>query len=805
MKERRIEKIIFLAALFILIFSMALRINAPRADLPSDITFSGSILTDEGNQCHNSRSKALYDEWFPDDWRITNYNPILPYIKLVVFRLFGVGMWQLRSVSFIFAFFSLLFFYLTLRSLYRPRYVPALLGTVFLGINFLYVMYNKIGTFETSITFWVILTIYFLEKYRVVEKSFFLVLTGASAFMAFVFKSIMAYFLPLPFIACILLCLFHGENNTFKPGKGVQQILFILAGILLISIPWYLFHYLPNKEWILSTPGKYMGRLMFPTSLESAVHNFLTFNWKDQFYKIPIIWLGAVLYIPFFLRRLINRKLQLTEATYALFFFAHTVVFFIMSYRPTRYFIPVIPAMIAMTIFLFTELALSRPEEKSRGGNINNGLLYTLDVLWLTIAAAFCFLPLISRYIYRFNIPPITLRYPVGAAIVIGIVYIVKYFYHKLVWKKPDLRFLYIPFIILAAAVSVYTDLSHYLKWNRDKVFTIRDISLELKEKLDNAYIAGMTAPVAVLENKHKALWLYPDFVNWDDKTFEKYPLTHALLGTDVSREIFHYFNTWPIRMGHAALLKVYHIKNYFLHLYSFVNPYIRDGKKEEENRFRLTVVNPSKKIINARIGRIALPTGGIEETGTSEFSIEKGEKEFPLQPGENIVTIESPVSNVFIFLEYAHPFANEVLRYEGEIFPGKTGEEKKELAASDHLVRFYDPAVNAPGFLSYGPAIPYGPGIMIVDFKLGFGNLKTKIRPICDLDIYSHEDNAPIAALQIRPGDIKKNETGLYRLHAILPATRTLEFRVRTTEYAEVSFDYIDITYYQGAFLPIP
>ena len=198
MKERRTERAAVLAALLILLFSMVLRINAPRADLPSHITFSGSILTDEGNQCHNSRSKALYNQWYPDDWRITGYNPILPYIKYAVFKIFGVGMWQLRSVSFLFAFLTLLFFFLTLRSYFHPKYSPALLGTLLLGVNFLFVMYNKIGTFETSITFWVVLALYFLEKYRSGRKTVFLVLTGAATFMAFVFKSIMAYFLPLP-------------------------------------------------------------------------------------------------------------------------------------------------------------------------------------------------------------------------------------------------------------------------------------------------------------------------------------------------------------------------------------------------------------------------------------------------------------------------------------------------------------------------------------------------------------------------------------------------------------------------------
>ena len=71
--------------ILILLFSFGLRIYAPTADLPADISFSGSIYTDEGNQCHNSRSKILYDEWYPDDWRISNYNPVVSFIKYIIF------------------------------------------------------------------------------------------------------------------------------------------------------------------------------------------------------------------------------------------------------------------------------------------------------------------------------------------------------------------------------------------------------------------------------------------------------------------------------------------------------------------------------------------------------------------------------------------------------------------------------------------------------------------------------------------------------------------------------------------------
>lgn len=803
MNEGSRKKIAVTAAVIILLFSMALRINAPEADLPSHITFSGSILTDEGNQCHNSRSKALYNQWYPDDWRITNYNPVLPYMKYIIFKIFGVGLWQLRLVSFIFAFLSLLFFLLTLRSYFHPHYGPALLGTLLLGINFLYLMYNKIGTFETSIIFWVILTLYFLEKYRSTKKSYFLILTGAAAFTAFVFKSIMAYFLPLPIAACILLCIFPGEKEHPRPPlkEGARSLIFILFGALLVSVPWYLFHYLPNKEWILSAPGKYMGKLMFPKSLETAFHNFLTFNWKDQFYKIPMVWLGALLYIPVFFRRVSDRRATLTETGYTLFFFAHTFVFFVMSYRPTRYFIPVIPVMVFMTVLLFTHFISARPEEKPRVRPFSGGVLYILDTAWLTIASAFCFLPLISRYIYSFPVPAISIKYLLASAVLVALFHFIKNLYRKWVWEKPDFRFLFIPFALLLVVVCMVINLNYYLQWNRDKTFSIRDMSLELGEKLDNAYIGGMTAPAAVLENRHKALWLYPDFVNWDEKTFEKYPLTHALLGTDVSREIHHFFNMWPERMERAKLLKIYHIKNYFLHLYSFIDPYISEGKKRKDNDLQLTVINPSQKIIKTRLGRV---------TGEEPFKIEKGLREFELSPGENTITIDlkelpQPLpASILFFLDYDHPFAGDKLRYEGENFQGKTGVNIKKTSASHDYVRFFDCTSHAPGFLSYGPAVPYAGGFLIVDFKLTFGNFKTKIRPVCQLDIFSHQANGPVAEQSLRPPDIKKNKTDLYRLHTLLPAAQTLEFRLQATPYADITFDYLDVTYYQGIFIDL-
>jgi hypothetical protein len=884
MKTWRLKKAEIIAAVLILLFSIGLRIDAPRADLPSHITFSGSILTDEGNQCHNSRSKALFDQWYPDDWRITNYNPILPWIKYSFFKIFGVGLLQMRLVNYLFAALSLLFFFLTLRSYFRHNFKFALLGTLLLGINFLYVMYNKIGTFETSIIFWVILTLYFLEKYRDKKKSVFLILAGASTFMAFIFKSIMAYILPLPFVAYILVHLFNkpveekgggtptpftvslmqffrnviskvcffcklskgiskeslaagGKKSVFitaphdaAPSPGDERkptqtvcaayrspmpwgfitvnILFILLGILILFIPWYLFHYLPNREWIISAPGQYMGKLMFPRSLEIAIRNFLTFPWKAQFYKIPIVWLGAILYIPLFFRRLLARKTQLTEIGFTLFFFAHTAVFLFMSYRPTRYFIPVIPAMVFMTVVLFERWtsAYSSPGKPVSYRHIEKAMIFILDFLWLALAAYFCLLPLFNRYLFSIPHPRLSIYYFIVSAILVAVVYVIRNLYQKYFWNKLNFKYLVIPLIVIMILFSLVIDMSYYWQWNKNKTYTIHDISRELGEKLEHAYIGGMTSTVAVMENRHKALWLYPKFVNWGLHTFEKYPLTHALLGTDVSKEIIHFFNQWPERMNRAKLLKVYPLKNYFLHLYSFVDPYISHCTTEDGQNYRLKVVNPSTQMIETRVGEVysfkEKPGENSQEPG---FRVINGQQVFTLKHGINDIVIpakEPPGSNMaslIFFLDYPNPFANNPIRYEGENFPGKTGFNYRDPNASNGYTRYFDHTIQAPGFLSYGPAVPYARGFLIADFKLKFHNLKTSLRPLCRIDIYSYQDNGPVAEQVIKPADIKNTKTYTYRLYTIIPETKKIEFRIQTEKWADVEFDYIDITYYQG------
>lgn len=818
-RQKSNKKIEIIAAILILLFSMGLRINAPRADLPSHITFSGSILTDEGNQCHNSRSKTLFNEWYPDDWRVTNYNPILPYFKLAMFKTFGVGMLQLRSVNYIFAFFSLLFFYFILKSYFKEYSKFALLGSLLIGTHFLYIMYNKIGTFETSITFWVIMTIYFLEKYRTKAKSIFLFFSAFAAAMGFVFKTIMAYLLPVPFVVVVFMHLFgavpvtgnENEERRFSFKKMGIDLLWVLAGFLIVWVPWYLLHYLPNRDWILNGPGKFMGGMIMPDSATQAWQNFLSFPWREQFYKTPVVWFGALLYVPLVIRRLLQRRATILEISTTVFFFAHTFMFLLMYYRPTRYFAPVMPAMTLMTVLLLerwyasARSGLNQPYAYTKTEKI---ILFILDVLWLAGFVYFCVVPVFRRLVHIDPWRPTPSYLYLGSAIIlVAAAYFGKLFLRRIYGQanatgKWQFRKLTTPLITFFVLLSLVVNLGYYWDWYQKRTYAIYNMGVEWREKLPHAYIAGMTAAAAILETKHKTLWLYPNFVNWDKDTLTRYPITHALLGNDVSAEIDNFFNQWPERMNQVQLMKIYQIKDYFLHFYSFVNPYISTCQEEVGQGYRLTVQYPGTDPLSVRVSVVYF-TNGIR--------VERGQQVYALKPGENQLLVPALASTetALFFLDYNSPFGpvDQPLRYEAENFRLRTGDNLWQPSASNRNIRFYDVRSDVPGFLAYGPSVPFAPGIMVVDFKLAFSQLKSKIRPISKIDIFSLRDKVSLAEMSIKSSDMKHHHAlegtfGSYRLTAAFTQAKPLEFRVQAEGTANIAYDYVDVTYYQGFFV---
>ncbi len=814
-------KIISFISVFILVLSIGIRVYAPLADLPPDISISGSIYTDEGNQCHNSRSKILYDKWYEDDWQVTRYNPILPYVKFAIFKIFGVGFLQVRSVSIIFSILTLLFLYLIFRSYFSP--LLSLFGAALVGLNFFIVMYGKIGTFEIPMIFWMILSLYFIEKFRKTKSSYFLFLTGVTAFTAFVFKNISAYFVPVPFVSYFIYILFNDKKESIFTKRNLKNSLLIIAGTLSVFLTWYILFYLPNKEWIMSAPGKYIGNQVVPKTISQAIGNFFAFNWKEHFFKIPIIWLFSILYLPVFYRKLILKKSDITDLAFTFFFLSHTVFFMFMNHRPTRYLLPVIFAMIFMTLQFFSYLLNTK--EKQVGPSIIQRILFIiLDTIWVIIGYYFCFSPLFFKYFGILKAKKISIFVIISAIIFSVLISFIKpgsfskirgmFFKEKIAYITVSILF----------ALSLFFNLYYLKKWDDNKTYTVLNINKDLKKNLNNAFVAGLTAPVSVLENKHRSLFLFPDFVNWNNDgtkndTFIKYPISHALLAS-FNHEISLYFQSWPKRMENAKLLKNYNVKDQFLHLYSFIHPYIEKIKRLDNLNFELIIKNPNSGKTDIYINEIYLSKESInEEIKGSDVYIKKGKKFITLNNGTlkdhsstivNITLDERRINNSkSILFNIETSLEKEALRYEGEKFPGRTGINKKVKSSSANFVRVFDGKKNKTGFLIHGPHVPfeYTQGFVKAEFSLSFNRINNNISPVCTIDLFDKDKKQKFTEKTIIP---KRDKTGLnvfknYSIYTHIPSTKKIEFRLKTAdlgnknEKANIYIDYVDITYYQG------
>jgi hypothetical protein len=517
---------------------------------------------------------------------------------------------------------------------------------------------------------------------------------------------------------------------------------------------------------------------------------------------MPLIWLSAILYLPIFFRRLFTRRASLTETAVLTYFFAHTFMFFFVTYRPTRYLVPVIPAMIFMTILLLRHLTLPAEPRHGAPQRIRPAALWLLDSLWLTAALSFCILPLIARYI-----TPVPLLQPsLGLLAASAILTALSHLSLRL-WRSTSLRFtprqLALPALLLVSGLSLTADTVYYLDWNAHKTYTIRDMSLEMKKKLKNAYICGMTSSVAVMENRHKTLWLYPGFTNWSPDVLDRYAITHALLGNDLSREVSHYFSQWPQRMEHATLLKTYHIKNYFLHFYDLKSPLITAAAWTGPGLVQLRVRNPQNFPVSSRIDLTRL-----EPNATPQHHL--GVSTYLLPPGETTLDLALEAlpsgSTVHFSLTCNRDYNDQrPLRYEGEIFSSRCGRDRHQKGASNGRLRTWTGGKDPAGFLAYGPAVPFGPGIFLVGYKLGFDRIQSRTEGLARLDIYAQEDGQSLAQRVVLARDTKKTPDGIYTIACVIRESRTLEFRLEALGRSDIDFDYADVTYLQGLFLDAP
>jgi len=311
-----------------------------------------------------------------------------------------------------------------------------------------------------------------------------------------------------------------------------------------------------------------------------------------------------------------------------------------------------------------------------------------------------------------------------------------------------------------------------------------------------------LTAPAFNLENKHKSLFLWENFVNYKEP-FQKYPLTHAILGL-FNKEIHYYFGKWPEIMNQAYLADVFNLRNTIFHLYAFKEPIIAEAKQEEFDTINLKIINKKDSIVNTKLRTIYLFENDFQRNSADEgYAFGGSEDLHTLKPGENNLIIKMP-SNFsknpivsLIYLEEANK--KNIFRYEAEILKRETGYRIKDQAASDNYKIVFDKGKHTKGFLGFGPFIPYREGFFIVKYKIMYKNIDRNSKDVALFEVSSNHGKRRFAYRHVGGAGLVQDKYIYETLYFMNPGTNELEFRLYAFGGADIEFDCIDIEYYQG------
>ncbi len=811
-KKRGLLILILLCILFIY-----LRGALINADVPHDISFSGGIFSDEGDYSINARNRVLYGSWFMDQWNDMYYNPSLTFIRYIFFCLFDVGIAQQRWISILFSMLSIFLVYLTLSEDFNRR--TAVLGILFFGFNYLYIMYSRNGLLEVPTIALSTFFIYCFQKGF--KKPRFFMYAGAFTIFTYSFKNLFAYMLPVTIVAYI----FYVLINSVEYKKHIKPVILLTGGYLASFLAWYFLHFRPLRGWIIGYAGEYMKELLLAKSLGHVLYNFKTFP-VTKFYgpltnpvngvflSMPVIYalgfvfVGVFLYLILFNKKLI-RPTDVMTVSY--FFAAFLFVLLILAYRPTRYFIVLIvplSIMSARLIDLILKLRLLKPAVLNIKGIIFISVIY----IWGFVFYYLCIMPfychIFSRSINESGIPlKISLvKWTLIYFAATGFIIIISYIRNKPLWIS---RYAVAAASLAIIISSVLINLYHYSKWYRSPSYDVYNSAMTVKEIVpEGSVMAGLISPVLVMESNIRPFFMFQGFMNYENDPCIRNGVTHAVLGI-YNNEAGIFFDTCPEKMGKSTLIRVLNIFRKDFMLYSFVLPVLREvsliRSSPESIECELRLYIPSEKFCDNLTVNVYL----IKESGRTEIDPLVFSGLIPFE--ENTVHATLPFgtqnkSNMEFFFCIDNEEAGLSMEFKASSLLKLTGSDHYDKTIFHDDVRKGVRISDKQGFLTYGPYLPLEEGMATVNFFISPFDLPESDTDAFVVDIAGDTGKTILSSKNIRTSELKEHENAIFEvpLGFFLKKRTRIEFRTYFFSTVSIYVHKIRLDFKSGRFLRV-
>jgi hypothetical protein len=515
------------------------------ADPPWDFTWSQALFTDGARAIDGARSKMVFGAWIVDMRSpVVLFYPLVNLIAFVVFRVGGVGLAQANLVGVLPALGTLILAFGAMRR--AEGRLGGLVLLVALAFSYVHVVYSRVPMVESLLVFMLLAAFWLLLRGGLGVLLSGLVV-GSAALMV---KMHALHVVPVAILFFVM-----GREPEGGGRRVGRNILYFTAGLAVAAVVWAVTIYPVNPEIVskyfrsnvvLSQQGDYAAASLVEI-LGRRVGAFIHIgSGRDGlFAEMPFLsiaaFLGLICVISGFGSK--DSTSKPWERLAAIWFVGIAAALSLLSYRPLRYMVLLIPGSALLATAFMLRLA--------RGG----GLLSARKprwfgyafAIWLAWALIHLQQDLIFRAlsggasmitgglteaqmpIYRFQ-AAVWSKVLVFGAVAVGLTLAI----HK---RLPAAR-LRLPrrlriasLAILIAGIVVFNTF-RFVQFARNRKYSIVDGAHSLERVLsDGVFLVGDCATTMSLETGFRTLPAYGDLIRYDERAeFGRYPITHFIL-----------------------------------------------------------------------------------------------------------------------------------------------------------------------------------------------------------------------------------------------------------------------------------
>lgn len=353
---------------------VALRLVALDSDAYPRLSWSSGLLTDEGFYIHNARNVVLFGHARTDEFNNYLIMPTLHFVQVAVFSLFGVGAIQARLISVVLSLLTLVLFFAALRRAFGRN--VALVGTLFLGLDHVNLLYNRMALMDTPAAFLMVGAFYAfvraVEKPRtdvsaaVSQTPFWWLACGLLLGLTFVTRGLTAFLLPAPFV---LLWLQKQEEPTNPAGKAawVRSFMALVGSLGVVLAVYFTLWYLPHRAEMTHANHYYVDHQLNPHSLEHLRQNVVHALSGDDRGMSPYLFRHTPVQFGLVLagmaywglrgrKRVGSSQTRLSALFLGLWLLAAWALMAVISYSPSRYYVLFYPALAGIAALAFVHL-----------------------------------------------------------------------------------------------------------------------------------------------------------------------------------------------------------------------------------------------------------------------------------------------------------------------------------------------------------------------------------------------------------------------------------------------------------------